>query len=129
MCYLYDVFPTLGAWCGVSPPPKSEGMDLTATLRDPRHTARPDLLFAYQNVQQAIETPEWKLIRYPKVDRTQMFHLKNDPCEIHNLADLPEYTARVAELTELLKKRMIAADGNEPERRGNHPKSTKKAKR
>ena len=51
MCDLYDVFPTLGAWCGVSPPPKSEGMDLTATLRDPGHTARPDLLFAYRNVQ------------------------------------------------------------------------------
>jgi len=110
MCYLHDVFPTLGARCGVSPPPKSEGMDLTATLRDPRHAARPDLLFAYQNVQRAIETPEWKLIRYPKADRIQLFNLKNDPYEIHDLADRPEYAAKLSELSELLKKRMIAAE-------------------
>ena len=65
LCYLYDVLPTLGARCGVKPPPKSEGIDLSATLRDPSHAGRPDLVFAYRNAQRAIATPEWKLIRYP----------------------------------------------------------------
>jgi arylsulfatase A-like enzyme len=129
MCYLYDVFPTLGARCGVPAPAKSEGINLGATLQDPGHRARPDLLFAYQNVQRAIETPEWKLIRYPKVDRTQLFNLKDDPYEIHNLADQPEYAAKVAQLTELLKQRMAAAGDDEPERRGNQPKSVERGRR
>ena len=102
------------------------------SLRDvarPGQAARPDLLFAYQNVQRAIETPQWKLIRYPKVDRTQLFNLKDDPNEIRNLADKPEFATKVAELTELLKLRMAAAGDNDPNRRGNSDKSTKRAKR
>ena len=116
MCYLYDVLPTLGSWCGVPPPPKSEGIDLSATLRDPAHAARPDLLFAYMNVQRAIETAQWKLIRYPKIDRTQLFDLKDDPYEVRDLAGKPEHAAKVAELTELLKQRMAAAGDTEPNR-------------
>jgi arylsulfatase A-like enzyme len=128
LCYLYDVLPTLGARCGVPPPPKSEGQDLDATLRDPSRPARPDLLFAYKNVQRAIETPQWKLIRYPKVNQVQLFDLKHDPYELHNLAGRPDNRAKVAELTDLLQKRMAAAGDNDPERGGNRPKSRKVTK-
>jgi len=128
MCYLYDMLPTLGACCGVPAPPKSEGMDLTAVLRDPARAARPDLLFAYKNVQRAIETPQWKLIRYPKVDRTQLFHIEDDPFELHDLAAKPEYAAKVVELADLLKKRMAAADDTDPDRGGANVKR-KAAKR
>jgi uncharacterized sulfatase len=126
MCYLYDVLPTLGATCGVPAPPKSEGMNLTATLRNPDRAARPDLLFAYQNVQRAIETPQWKMIRYPKADQTQLFDLKNDPYEIHNLAAAPEHAAKAAELTALLNRELAAAGDNEPRRGGKRPTPKKR---
>jgi len=120
MCYLFDVLPTLGARCGVPAPPKSEGMDLNATLRDPDHAARADLLFAYKKVQRAIETPDWKLIRYPKVDQVQLFNLKHDPYEIHDLAGRPEHAAKVAELTELLNKSMVAGGDDDQQRKEKH---------
>jgi arylsulfatase A-like enzyme len=128
LCYLYDVLPTLGARCGVPAPPKSEGLDLAATLRDPGHAARPDLLFAYKNVQRAIATPEWKLIRYPKVDQTQLFNLKSDPCEVHNLAARPEYAARVAELRKRLQEGLDAA-GDKAQKRGGDKAAATTARR
>ena len=116
MCYLYDVLPTLGARCGVLAPAGSEGMNLGDVLRDPDRTARPDLLFAYRNVQRAIATPEWKLIRYPKAGRTQLFHVAADPHELHDLAGKPEFAAKAAELNSLLDRRMAAAGDSDPQR-------------
>jgi arylsulfatase A-like enzyme len=104
LCYLFDVLPTLGKWCGVPAPKTSEGMEFTAALKDPTKPARPHLLFAYRNIQRAIRDDRWKLIRYPQVDRTQLFDLQNDPDETTNLADRPEQAARVLALTALLAR-------------------------
>lgn len=106
MCYLFDVLPTIGKLCDVPAPKSSEGIDLSAALRDPASAGRPQLMFAYKNVQRAIRDDRWKLIRYPLVDRTQLFDLQADPYEVTNLADRPEYAAEVAELTARLEKEM-----------------------
>lgn len=104
MCYLFDVLPTLGKVCGVSGPKTSEGLEFTATLGDPARPARTHLIFAYRNVQRAIRDDRWKLIRYPQVDKTQLFDLQTDPQETTNLADKPNHAAKVAELLALLGK-------------------------
>jgi arylsulfatase A-like enzyme len=102
LCYLFDVLPTLGKLCGVPAPKTSEGMELTASLRDPTKPARPCLMFAYRDVQRAVRDGRWKLIRYPRVDRTQLFDLQNDPDETTNLVDRPEHSARARALAALL---------------------------
>jgi arylsulfatase A-like enzyme len=104
MCYLFDVLPTVGSLCGVSGPKTSEGIDVSASLRDPAKPARPQLFFAYRAVQRAVRDDRWKLIRYPQVDRTQLFDLQADPYETANLADKPEHAARVSALTRLLER-------------------------
>jgi arylsulfatase A-like enzyme len=104
LCYLFDVLPTLGKWCNVPAPKTSEGVEFTASLRDPMRPARPQLLFAYRNVQRAVRDDRWKLIRYPQIDKTQLFDLQTDPHETTNLADRPEQAARVAALLALLAK-------------------------
>ena len=106
LCYLFDVLPTLGKVCGVNGPAASEGIEFSATLADPAKPARGTLIFAYKNLQRAICDSRWKLIRYPQVDRTQLFDLQNDPHEAVNLADKPEHAAKVAELTALLEAEM-----------------------
>jgi arylsulfatase A-like enzyme len=110
MCYLFDVLPTLGAFCGVAGPKTSEGLDLSATLRDPATPARPSLMFAYKNVQRALRDERWKLIRYPQVDRTQLFDLATDPDEHTNLADRPEQAPRVATMMAALAAEMKRLD-------------------
>ena len=107
MCYLFDVLPTLGKMCGVSGPKTSDGIDFGGTLGDPARPARRNLIFAYKNVQRAVCDARWKVIRYPQVDRTQLFDLQSDPHEKTNLADQPEHAAKVAELTALLEKEML----------------------
>jgi arylsulfatase A-like enzyme len=104
LCYLFDVLPTLGSLCGVPAPKTSEGIDLTPSLKDPAKPARSQLLFAYRDVQRAVRDDRWKLIRYPQVDKTQLFDLRADPHETRNLAGRPEHAARVAALTELLER-------------------------
>ncbi len=102
MCYLFDVFPTLGKLCNVPAPKASEGLDVSAVLRDPALPARASILLGYRNVQRAIRDTRWKLIRYPLVNRTQLFDLQADPDEITNLAERPEHAGKVRELLALL---------------------------
>jgi arylsulfatase A-like enzyme len=106
LCYLFDVLPTLGKLCGVPAPSTSEGIDLSATLRDPAAPARPRLMFAYRNVQRALRDDRWKLIRYPEVDRTQLFDLKVDPLETTNLAGDPRLASILTDLTGRLRAEM-----------------------
>jgi arylsulfatase A-like enzyme len=63
-------------------------------------------MFAYMNVQRAVRDDRWKLIRYPQIDRTQLFDLEADPYETKNLASQPGHAGKVAELTVLLEKEM-----------------------
>lgn len=114
MCYLFDVLPTLGALCGVKGPATSEGLDLTPTLRDPSQPARERLLFAFRHVQRGLRDDRWKLIRYPEIDRTQLFDLQEDPHEITNLASRPQHAARVKAMMSTLESERRRWDDNLP---------------
>jgi arylsulfatase A-like enzyme len=114
MCYLFDVLPTLGKLAGVRAPPGSEGLDFSATLRDPEKPARPRLVFAYKNVQRALRDERWKLIRYPEVDQTQLFDLQNDPQETKNLAGQTAYTDKVQEMMARLKEELSGSGDSAP---------------
>jgi arylsulfatase A-like enzyme len=64
-----------------------------------------DVLFtAYLDVQRAVRDDRWKLIRYPQVDRTQLFDLAADPRELINLAERPEHSAALARMRALLER-------------------------
>ena len=104
MCYLFDVMPTLGKLCAITGPASSEGQEFSAVLSDPTRPARSQIFLAYRNVQRAIRDDRWKLIRYPQVDRTQLFDLQADPDETTNLSDEPAHAVQVAELTDLLQR-------------------------
>ena len=114
MCYLFDVLPTLGKLCDVSGPTTSEGIEFTATVKDPTHAARPQLVLGYKSVQRAIRDDRWKLIRYPHIDKTQLFDLQSDPHEITNLADKPEHAPKVADLMTRLEKDLTAFGDKHP---------------
>lgn len=106
MCYLFDLLPTLGKICGIKAPQGSEGVDFSTTFATPANPTRSHLIFAYKNVQRSVRDDRFKLIRYPQVDRVQLFDLLGDPYETNNLASQHEYAAKVAELTALLEKEM-----------------------
>jgi arylsulfatase A-like enzyme len=114
MCYLFDVLPTLGKLCNIPSPATSEGTEFTDVLADPTKPARTEMIFAYRNLQRAIRNDRWKLIRYPQIDRTQLFDLQTDPQEITNLASAPEHADKVAALTKQLATALTAAGDATP---------------
>jgi arylsulfatase A-like enzyme len=86
MCYLLDIFPTLGELAGVGAPEGSEGMSLTPVLAGKSEKHRESIFTAYANVQRAVRDERWKLIVYPQIDRQQLFDLVKDPAETRDLA-------------------------------------------
>ncbi|MCK9618432.1 MAG: sulfatase-like hydrolase/transferase [Lentimicrobiaceae bacterium] len=104
LVYLYDIFPTLSDICGLPAPNGIDGKDLVPVIMGKEKEVRSSLYTAYKNTVRAVRIDEWKLIRYPQRDFTQLFNLKNDPLEIDNLAVLPEYKSKVDELLALMNE-------------------------
>lgn len=121
MCYLFDVMPTLGALCGVSAPKTSEGIDLSEILHNRSQVARKELVFGYRQVQRSIRDDRWKLIRYPQVNRTQLFDLQNDPQEKEDLFGKGDSNAKSTELIARLEA-ALKAYGDKCPLTVDHPK-------
>jgi arylsulfatase A-like enzyme len=52
----------------------------------------------------AYRDERWKLIRYPQVNVTQLFDLRSDPFELHNLANDSAHAKRLAQMTARLQQ-------------------------
>jgi len=114
MCYLFDVMPTLGKLCGVATPEGSNGREFSSVLRDPAQSGRPFLMFGYKTIQKALSDGRWKLIRYPHVDRTQLFDLQSDPFETKDLSADAAQAERIRAMLEKLAAEMKADGDNDP---------------
>ncbi len=108
LVYLMDLFPTFAELAGANIPDGVEGRSLVPLLAGKQTKVRDVLYTAYRDCQRAIRDDRWKLIRYPLVDRTQLFDLSSDPHELNNLAGKPEHNAKLTELTTLLQKEMAS---------------------
>jgi len=106
LVYLMDLFPTFAEFAGAKLPEGIEGKSLCPIIEGKSSKVRDLLYTAYRDCQRAIRDDRWKLIRYPLVDRTQLFDLSTDPHELNNLTDKPEHAAKLAELTIFLGKEM-----------------------
>ncbi len=96
--YLFDIFPTLCQLTGVTPPVGVEGESLAPIWWGERRRVRNTVFLAYENFMRAIRDDRWKLIRYPHINRTQLFDLTSDPHELHDLANDHRQARRVADL-------------------------------
>ena len=107
MVWLLDLFPTLCDLAGLKPPSQPlDGVSFAPALRrpyDPSAHPRQFLWFAYRDKQRAATDGRFKLIRYPKIHRTQLFDLSADPFEQHDLAGDPAQAERIAQLTAWLE--------------------------
>jgi arylsulfatase A-like enzyme len=106
LVYLMDLFTTFADVGGANLPEGVEGKSLRPILEGKQTKVRDVLYTGYRACQRAIRDDRWKLIRYPLVDRTQLFDLSTDPRELNNLAGKPEHQAKIVELTSLLQKEM-----------------------
>ena len=109
LCYLFDIFPTLGELARVKAPTGSQGLSLVPVCSEqvpPRRAAR---YFEYRDVQRAVRDNRWKLIEYPKIGKVQLFDLQTDPHELHDLSANPAHADQLARMTKLLADERAAA--------------------
>ena len=111
-----DIAPTILAVAGVLAPTKMQGHSLLPLFAGKSAGWRKSFLYEYwmdltDQVPHmlGVRTQDWKLVIYPDIDDIdEMYDLKNDPYEMKNLAQNPEYTekhkALSRELDRLLKE-------------------------
>ncbi len=102
LCYLLDIFPTLGELAGVPGPDGSEGRSLAPILAGRQQAIRDTIFTAYADTQRAVRDDRWKLIVYPKVHEIQLFDFRNDPGEKYDLAEEPSHAGERERLLKLL---------------------------
>ncbi|MDZ7723494.1 MAG: sulfatase-like hydrolase/transferase [candidate division KSB1 bacterium] len=106
-CYLFDIFPTLCSLYGFEIPGTVDGQSLLPMIREQR-PVREDVFFAYKYLQRGYRKNDWKLIKYnvSGVQHTQLFNLVQDPHEMTNLTNDPDYREILKDLTASLQDRM-----------------------
>jgi arylsulfatase A-like enzyme len=98
-CYLRDLYPTLCDLLGLSIPSGLDGRSLAPVLRGERAEVHEAVFGYFTETQRMIRTADgWKLIWYPAIHRTELYHLAADPDELRDLAADPAHAAQLADL-------------------------------
>jgi arylsulfatase A-like enzyme len=102
--YLFDIYPTLCELTGIKPPAGVEGKSLQGVWQGKQESVRDSVFTAFSKVMRAVRDDRWKLIRYPHINKSQLFDLKSDPLELNDLASKENQAQRVTRMTALLAK-------------------------
>lgn len=114
LAYLFDIYPTLCDLTGVSIPDAVEGRSLAGVIRGEQPSVRNTIFLSFEQGQRAVRQGDWKLYRFPLVNHSLLFNLKDDPDELRNLADDPAQSQRVASMLQLLAEQQRLYDDPHP---------------
>lgn len=98
LCYLLDIFPTVVDLVGGPTPPGLDGKSLKPVIDRKATKVRDTLFCSYRDVQRMVRDERWKLIRYPQINRSQLFDLRRDPHELRDLSAEPAQQPRMEKL-------------------------------
>src|SRR5262245_856928 len=97
--YLQDVMPTTLELAGITKPREVEFHTLLPLLRGQQTASNyPAVYGAYLDLQRSVTFDGWKLILYPKAQVARLYHLADDPQEMHDLAADPAHASRKKDL-------------------------------
>lgn len=96
--YLMDIYPTLCELCGIEQPQGLDGRSFASMLMSKSGGPRDAVMLSYQDSQRAVRQGDWKWIVYPQVDKEQLFNLKDDAQEIHDLSSASDQQDRIGGL-------------------------------
>ena len=103
LAYLLDIYPTVLDLVGGRIPTGLDGQSLKPVIDGSSSNARESLFLSYRDVQRAIRNDRWKLIVYPGINRVQLFDLKSDPEEMHDLSAVPAHGSRIIRMKSMLR--------------------------
>ncbi len=109
--YLQDIMATSLDIAGIQKPEYVEFNSLLPLIHHEKNeSAYKEIYGAYINVQRMVRTNRYKLIVYPKAKTMRLFDIVNDPLEVNDLANKPDYQKVKNELIEGLKKQQRLMD-------------------
>lgn len=98
LVYLMDIFPTICEMTGTAVPEGLDGRSFKPVIDGKTGSIRDSIFMSYRDCQRGLRDQRWKLIRYPLINKTQLFDLKADPDELHDLADDPAQAERIEKM-------------------------------
>jgi len=105
--YLQDIMPSALELAGIRKPQQVQFKSLLPLI-DGRADRNYDAIYGgYIDLQRMVCAGGYKMIYYPKIDKTLLYNLKADPLEIDNIADDPANTRLLSKLKARLKKLQI----------------------
>jgi arylsulfatase A-like enzyme len=128
----YDLLPTVLDYLGFNDKtpqkPRLPGRSYSVTLNGKQEAWGDAVFFEFENTR-AVRTSEWKYIsRFPD-GPNELFDLKNDPVERHNLIDQPAHAAKQKELRRRLNEFFdLYADPQYDLNRGGRSKAPRRVK-
>ncbi len=114
LVYLLDLYPTVCELVGADIPEGLDGKSLAPVIKGEQAGVRDSLFLAYKEFMRAVRDERWKLIRYPHINKNQLFDLENDPDEMTNLADDPMHAPQVERLMGLMKEWQETLEDGQP---------------
>ncbi len=112
--YLHDIFPTACDLSGIEIPKGLDGVSQKAVINGENKQKRDIIFTAYRDVQRSVREGDWKLILYPKINKVQLFNLKDDPDELTDLSDDPKHGEKRHALFDRLKTQKALYADNSP---------------
>ncbi len=114
LSYLFDIFPTTCELAGVTIPESVEGRSQAPVIRGAQPQVRDTVFLSFEQGQRVVRQGDWKLYRFPLVNHSLLFNVRQDPDELHNLANDPEQATRVEQLMTLLAEQQRTYDDPHP---------------
>jgi arylsulfatase A-like enzyme len=103
--YLQDLMATSLDIAGIEKPEYVDFNSLMPLIQNSNEKSPYSEIYgAYIDLQRMVRTDKFKLIVYPKANKIRLFNVQEDPAEINDLADNPDFKMVKTELAERLKK-------------------------
>jgi len=102
--YLQDIMPTSLEIAGMEVPDCIDFRSLMPLIRGERKQQYDAIYGAYLGLQRMVRQGDYKLIYYPRIEKSLLFNLKDDPQEMVNLAEQAGYADKVEEMQQLLRR-------------------------
>jgi choline-sulfatase len=101
--YLQDIMPSSLELAGVDKPRQVRFKSLIPLLNGKAKSSYDAIYGGYIDLQRMVSANGYKMIYYPKINKTLLYNLKDDPFEMKNIADDPANAGVIKKLKARLK--------------------------